>query len=409
MLYKESGFVTWKKAGDTEYARVDQDELTLPNNVYIKTVEGRGYVVLPDNSSIALATNTEILINYEPQHVSIEQLLGTTYHRVEALLTGATYEVKTAGTLAAVRGTKFSVTYDKKKQKTRVSVTEHTVSVNSFDPNLPSATSTPTLVKEGTVATVEDAKQSSGSQSSGQPPAPSQVIVQNVSAVPEEKKWIEENKKIDVLLDVQKDSNNKRKIIKDLMQELKKQVPPQDTPKPTAVPQDRMKLIENAIKKIEMDQNAPIQKPVVETKPVTTSPDTTQPTTSTTKPTTQTSTVTQPSGAVTQPASTLKTFVMTGETLSSSDQNFIDTFYATYEKYLYVDAQGTICKTLANETGATVIARLEKVAHDAGYVLPGKPALLSFANDVVTACKDGSVTRQAPTLQSTFDSVYPFN
>lgn len=156
MLYKESGFVTWKKVGDAEYQRVTVDELSLPNNVYIKTVEGRGYVVLPDNSSIALSTSTEILINYEPKRVSIEQLLGTTYHRVEALVTGASYEVKTAGTLASVRGTKFSVSYDNKKKKTRVAVTSHKVDIAPLDDIKAEATSTPKTLEEGMLVTLID-------------------------------------------------------------------------------------------------------------------------------------------------------------------------------------------------------------------------------------------------------------
>ena len=194
MLYKESGFVTWRKANDTEYIRVDKDELALPNNVYVKTVEGRGYVVLPDNSSIALATNTEILINYEPTRISIEQLLGTTYHRVEALVTGSTYEVRTAGTLASVRGTKFSVTYDSKKKKTRVAVTSHKVDVVPIDTMHAVTTSTPQIIEEGKMATLIDKPEVSTGVGTSEQPILRNVVVQAMDTAPEEKKWIEENK-----------------------------------------------------------------------------------------------------------------------------------------------------------------------------------------------------------------------
>ena len=404
MLYKESGFVTWRKANDTEYIRVDKDELALPNNVYVKTVEGRGYVVLPDNSSIALATNTEILINYEPTRISIEQLLGTTYHRVEALVTGSTYEVRTAGTLASVRGTKFSVTYDSKKKKTRVAVTSHKVDVVPIDTMHAVTTSTPQIIEEGKMATLIDKPEVSTGVGTSEQPILRNVVVQAMDTAPEEKKWIEENKKIDTLLDKQKDGDDKRKTIKDLMQELKQQIPTPEVTKPTTPPQDRIKVIEKVIKKIEIEQNTPVTK---EETTVTQPKETT-----TTVPKEVTTPTTQTGETVTTQTTTspkLKTFSMTTDVLSPEDQKFIDTFYGAYEKYLSVDANGTVCRTDINETDASIVANLEKIANDAGYVMPNKTEITALAKLVVSACKDGSFTTKIQLLQTQFDTSYPFN
>lgn len=132
LLYPESGDVSFKLRSDDSFTLATTSPTEIPNGAIIHTDIGRASVLLPDNSSVTLAENTEITINYSPTKTSMYQSFGTTYHRVEKLITGASYQVQTAGTLAAVRGTKFIVSYDKKQKKTKVAVTESKVEVTTI-------------------------------------------------------------------------------------------------------------------------------------------------------------------------------------------------------------------------------------------------------------------------------------
>ena len=184
-LILEEGFVTWKKEGDAEYTRVTNEETVLPNNSYVKTADGRGYVILPDSSSISLNRNTEILVSYTPKSVSITQLLGTTYHRVMSLSGGSSYEVKTTGTLAAVRGTKFAVMYDEKNKKTNVVVTEHVVDVTALNETKQPTSESFRKVKEGETVTVKEEEIPS---ESGSAVKESEQIPKTASVAPSVKK-----------------------------------------------------------------------------------------------------------------------------------------------------------------------------------------------------------------------------
>lgn len=423
MLYKESGFVTWRSANEAEYKRVEQDELALPNDVYIKTVEGRGYVVLPDNSNISLDQNTEIHVNFTPQHISIEQFLGSTYHRVASLLQGETYEVRTPGTLAAVRGTKFSVTYDKSKKITRIATTEHVVAVSPIDDITGVATGTPKSIEEGNVGVVADKKEVASSSTQGGKPQERSIAVLALTSVPEEKKWISQNKEVDRVLDSHKEVKEKREIIKDLMKELKQEdensqststpaVSSTSTPSsPKKQSKDRVEVVKKAVQKVEIRQkekknatpeNKDIQLPA-KTATTTASKEIVKPTVP------AVSGVSSPATEQVTQTPTLKSFSMVGETLNPEDQAFIDGFYTLYEKYFFVDGTGAVCTMDANQTGASMVANLEKIANAAGYVLPRKTELLALADSIVAACKDGTISSKVPTLQTNFDVVYPFS
>lgn len=414
MLYKEAGFVTWKKQNDAEYVRMDVDELALPNNVYVKTADdGRGYVVLPDNSTISLDKNTEILISYTPKKTSIQQLLGQTYHRVEALVAGKEYEVRTPGTLAAVRGTKFGVSYDKKRRKTSVSVTEHKVDIVPIERMDEVATTTGKSVEAGMTAVLEDAP----AVSTTTPEAPVKprvaMVVQKTEKMIEEKKWVDENNLLDKELDKRKDQRKEymKEFIKKMNEEKEKTKQESSPVRPTEEAKVRVKMIQNVIKEIEVerpDLKGDTAVPETKTESESTEPTETKPTAPTTSTTQGTTNTSGTSVSTTTATRTLKTFDTTSETLSPEDEKFTNDFYTEYEKYFYVDVNASVCERVANLSGGEVVVRLEKFTNSFGYILPNKDSLLLFANDIVSACKDRGITSKISALQSRFDVMYPF-
>lgn len=412
MLYRESGFVAWKKQYDADYAQASSDEIGLPNNVYVKTAEdGRGYVVLPDNSTITLDKNTEILISYEPKKVSIKQLLGSTYHRVESLVAGKEYEVRTPGTLAAVRGTKFGVTYDKKRRKTTVSVTEHKVAIVPIEKMDEIATSTGKSVDAGMTAVLEDAPEATTTPEAPAKPRAA-MVVQKTDRMIEEKKWIDENKPLDKELDVRKEE--RREYMKEFIKKMKEEKERRSTStapvKPAEETKERVRTIERVIKEIEVerpDLKPEISKPVseTETETETVKTGTVAPSIGSTGETTETRT----SNTLQTTEITLKSFDVSKEFLSPEEEKFTNDFYREYETYLYVDASIAICDRIGGSSGADIVERLEKFANSAGYFLPKKTELLSLGNDIIASCKDGSIRNRVGEFQGRFDVAYPFS
>ena len=114
ILYKESGLVSIKEPLDSVIKPVTEKSIVIKNKTVVTTgTSSRASVLLPDNSIVSLSANTEITINYTASSTNIFQSLGSTYHRVQTLIAGKSYEVQTPSTLAAVRGTKFAVIFDK--------------------------------------------------------------------------------------------------------------------------------------------------------------------------------------------------------------------------------------------------------------------------------------------------------
>ena len=129
LLYVEEGDVLFKTPTDNAFKKATSSPTEIPNMTTVHTGNGKATVLFEDNSNISLDINTEITINHTKNKFNIFQSIGTTYHRVEKLLDGGSYEVTTPGTLAAVRGTKFAVRYQPENETTKVSVTENRVEV----------------------------------------------------------------------------------------------------------------------------------------------------------------------------------------------------------------------------------------------------------------------------------------
>jgi hypothetical protein len=150
--YVEYGTASVKETEGGTYSPLSEKKQRVKNGSYVKTEKGIVHIVFPNNSVTSLGEQSEMKVEYVDSSISILQIMGDTYHRVTTLASGKTYEVKTPGTLAAVRGTKFAVSYNANAKKTKVAVTENTVSVSR-----PQATTTePTAVSVGSLASVNE-------------------------------------------------------------------------------------------------------------------------------------------------------------------------------------------------------------------------------------------------------------
>ena len=198
ILYKEKGDVYIKNKGEDIVQPVGASSIEINNQTEVTTgSSSRASILLPDNSLISLSENTVITINYGEYGTSVFQSLGQTYHRVQKLVTGKSYEVQTPSTLAAVRGTKFAILYDGATKKTKVAVTENTVAVSRVKKVEGVATSTPEspiLVGQGNTANVTEYKVGENKKESHV-----EIVSNNEDSVV--KSWIEENKPVDVKFD----------------------------------------------------------------------------------------------------------------------------------------------------------------------------------------------------------------
>ncbi len=388
ILFKESGDVSYKRSTDPSYQALTLTSVEIPNLTSVKTATGSATVLLPDNSVISLSNNTEISINYTPQSTTIFQSLGNTYHRVEALISGKTYEVQTPGTLAAVRGTKFAVSYDKIKAVTKVAVTEHSVSVarvkKSFEVN--ATTTTPEMkleevsVSEGDTVKVSEAQATTTPPKGTKPVPPTPtLLVSKIEEDTEVKTWVEENKAKDPIIEKLKtDTPDKKEYRKELENILQKEAETslQSQDKPT---------------------------------------DTTQPAPTTIKPL-----VVDPNKVVAPKTTDVTKTVITTKIVASTtpivpvikkidEETFFDKFNTIFVKNFYVENDDSIC-SLTTTTSARV-KEVSDYATTSGYPFPAgtTESLTKFSDDIIYYCKNGKGdARVRTTLQTRFDDEFPF-
>jgi hypothetical protein len=406
LLYPKSGDVLYKESGGDTFLKATENPTEINNNTVVKTGTGTAIVLLPDNSSISLDENTEITITYSPEHTSILQTLGSTYHRVEALAKGSSYEVKTPGTLAAVRGTKFGVKYDKTKKKTKVSVTEHTVEVKKEVESQATSTKEEMVqVTEGKTISVEERKDLKGN------PVVAMITTETIKdtemkqfvdkeriddrKIDEMKRMIEEEQKKDT--EVQKlEERTQKELFKDMFRkEMKKEIfKDLDNEKED-------KNINEIVKKPRVQEEPKVETkeegtPREETKPVVT--ETTKSTTKTTKTTTDTTKTT------TTTTNTTNTSTSGGTVVKMDEEKFYSTFEPLFIKHFYLDDVDTPCAT-----GAKASDRMKAVldyAKNNGYPFTSG-TLGDFAQQIDTYCstKDKALKTR---LQTRFDDEYPF-
>ncbi|MEO6729154.1 MAG: FecR family protein [Candidatus Dojkabacteria bacterium] len=132
-LVKEEGKIYLKESETASYKEVELVEQTIKSGSFIKTdADSYARVFLPDNSLISIDQSTEVQVTFESNKASIDQLIGKTWHRVQTVTNGGEYKVQTANTIAAVRGTIFSVGFDA-DGTTHVNVEESKVNVKSIN------------------------------------------------------------------------------------------------------------------------------------------------------------------------------------------------------------------------------------------------------------------------------------
>jgi hypothetical protein len=133
VLVLESGLVTFKLPGSETYQTLAQEETYIPNGSFIKTEkDSYARVFFPDNSLVSLDQQTEIQVVYNNSEITIQQLIGKTWNRVQTVAKGGSFKVETPNTIAAVRGTVFGVEVDQ-DQNSSVNVDESEVEVSSFE------------------------------------------------------------------------------------------------------------------------------------------------------------------------------------------------------------------------------------------------------------------------------------
>ncbi len=372
LLYPLSGEVSFKVTPDAEFQNVTVSPTVIPNQAIVHTGIGKASVLLPDNSTISLENNTEITVNYSEKDISIYQSFGTTYHRVQKLITGSSYQVQTAGTLAAVRGTKFAVKYDLKTKKTKIAVTESKVQVSNI-PKLVNGVKQKeesVLVEEGKTISVAMLEGGSGT---GETPATSPSKQKTLEVIDtindkEMKIFVEEQKKTDAELEnIKKEfqDNDKVKIRNEIKRKLF------DDTKENVLPKEVEKKTEEIIK----TETRKVEDAPVVNKSVT------------------------PSSEIEKPLID-ETNVIT----KIGEEEFFTAFEPLFIKYFYIDDADTLC-----DLKVTPDARVQVVttfAKSKGYPFTSA-SLLSFAQEIDKYCirKDESVKVK---LQSRFDDEYPF-
>ncbi len=366
LLYPESGDVSFKLKSDDQFIIATTSPTEIPNGSIIHTDTGRASVLLPDNSSITLAENTEITVNYSPSKVSMYQTFGTTYHRVEKLITGASYQVQTAGTLAAVRGTKFVVSYDKKIKKTKVAVTESKVEVTTIT----KATSTVSdhqeevfMVETGKTVTVDTEHRVKNKEG-------------KLTAITE--KNISEDKEIDIVVKREKKGDDDLEIIKKESKEKKfnkreerkeiKRVIFKDNGKKE---DRREKREDNSVVKNEIKTDTKVESGDMEIKV-----------------NTATTLVTQP-----------KTQVVVMD-----EEKFFNQFEPLFIKYFYLDETDSLC--LLDETVDEKVKIVHEFASKNGYPFT-KETLPLYARAIKDYCANKDVSVKVK-LNARFDDEYPF-
>lgn len=367
LLYPLSGDVSFKITPDGTFQKATTSPTIIPNQAIVHTGVGKASVLLPDNSSISLDNNTEITVNFSEKNTSIYQSMGATYHRVEKLLSGETYQVQTAGTLAAVRGTKFAVKYDAKSKKTKIAVTENKVEVATI-PKAVGTTTQPVvesvMVEAGKTVSVETLAVITKEK-------PSAMQVVDTNKDPEMRVYVEEQKKVDIQIDtLKKEATSEeefRREIKRVLFDDKEDGSLKDT-------EENNKEVKE-VETIKKDEPVKVEE--------------------TTKP-----------KEVVNPEEVVKPEVVeTPVVLNNvSEEEFFTAFEPLFIKYFYVDDTDDVCTVKVTPEGR--VKAVTSFADSKGYSFT-KATLLSFAQEIDGYCVTKDKTMKAK-LQARFDDEYPF-
>lgn len=183
LLTKESGEIEYKLPGEPSFVALTQNTVRVPSGTSIRTgKKSLGHVLFPNNSLMSLSSETQLILNFEDKKITVQQLLGNTWHRVAKVLEGSSYSVETPNTLASVRGTEFNVRVLANKRSV-VDVVESVVEVSKV------------VYQEGGKVVVQDTKTVTQNQHVVVPEKESTVPLK-VEPLPKETKqtdWFQRN------------------------------------------------------------------------------------------------------------------------------------------------------------------------------------------------------------------------
>lgn len=383
-LYREFGEVFYTGVGQTE-AKLDANltNTLIEPGTQIRTLEGSAYVLFPDNSMLSIDKNTTIVIEYSKEKVSILQTLGNTYHRVKTLESGQQYEVRTPGTLAAVRGTKFAVLLDGKTKKAKVKVTESKVNVKKLDSTKPLKDAPLVLeevdVTEGSQVDVPD----TGTQ-----------ITRKMAVVVMKKEdrqdggFMERNEIVD---EATENPEDRREFIERMIEESK-------TEKEGMTDKERMEALRARVKQFKEENG-------IETKPVSEENDSkvlvAREVFPTTKP--QPTLLTQPADAGTED----ENLPPLDPNNSDSSDPFVLEFDRRYEYWfpIYSD-KATLCSRVNPLTPEILRARLMAFETNFKGTVPNKEGILTFLRAAKAYCASQDTDNRV--LDEGYTENYPF-
>ncbi len=359
-LYRLSGEVFYKKEGDNNFSTVKEEKIKIPNKTTVKTVNGKAYVLFEDTSVITLKENTEIIVKVEDKNVSVMQMFGKTYHRVETLLTGKTYEVRTPTTLAAVRGTKFAVSYDVAKKETKIAVTESKVAVKDVEDMMSTSTISLeefTLVEEGNTATINSVE---NSRSKDRP-----VTLSKIENEDEMKKMVDEEVRLDEVFETLKSSDQelfKERLEEAMIREMATREEGKNEKRKDEIKRNAIPVTEDVIKK---DTVSPAEQ-----------------------------------GKLKEDTSKDEVVVK-----KIDEETFFNNFEPLFVRLFYMDEQMSPCTFKGSPEDR--VKQISSLAKESGYPLVSTTNLISFAKDIALYC---STKREdmRDVLQKRFDAEYPY-
>ncbi len=158
-VYKKSGNMTFRNKSSAVFLPVNNTKIKIESSATVKTDDGTGYILLPDNSSISLSSSTEVQIVYTQEKITITVVSGSTYHRITPRILSEKYEIKTPNSISVIRGTKVAVIYDAELKKTYVAVTEHSVEVTPTKGN-GVVSNAPVIIQGGSTAYIQSSTSS---------------------------------------------------------------------------------------------------------------------------------------------------------------------------------------------------------------------------------------------------------
>ncbi len=382
LLYVEDGDVSYKTEEMDTFQKATTSPTLISNNTLVYTGLGHASILFPNNSSVSLDQYTELKVTYADKKVTLFQTLGVTYHRVEALVTGATYEVETPGTVASVRGTKFAVKYDKKTKETKVAVTESKVQVSTFTP-LSSGSSTKEiketlLLEEGKTARMKEVRQATEKA----------IVVDETEKDEEMKVWVEVNKKRDAVIDTLKtemvDKQEARVELKSMLRG-EKEWDEERYKKESIEEEDSTEEETTASTKIEEDRT--VKKGADEER--------------------KESKEEQSKKEVKEETKKESTTSSTGSTrpiVKMNEEAFFDRFNTMFINYFYLDEQDSACSVKLSPSER--VSSVTSFAKESGYPF-SSPNLLDFAQEVSAYCDRKNADVKVK-LQGRFDVEFPY-